>query len=99
MNFLDAAGNILFHFNPRPNAEGTLVMNSTHNGRWGAEERMALPDFAKSGPITAKISLDNGVFEVTLVEVKVASTSLTRAASLKAHRIPQDACSGRYDTS
>jgi len=67
VNFLDAAGNILLHFNPRPHAEGNLVMNSTHHGGWGAEERLALPDFAKQGPITAQVTYRNGTFGVLFI--------------------------------
>eukprot|EP00992_Anisonema_acinus_P002335 TRINITY_DN10618_c0_g1_i2.p1 TRINITY_DN10618_c0_g1~~TRINITY_DN10618_c0_g1_i2.p1 ORF type:complete len:474 (-),score=115.81 TRINITY_DN10618_c0_g1_i2:75-1496(-) len=38
INLRDAAGNILFHFNPRPE-EGAVVRNSQLDGAWGAEER------------------------------------------------------------
>ena len=45
VNWIDIYGNIIFHFNPRPNVR-QIVMNTFHNNNWGPEERISYPEGA-----------------------------------------------------
>ena len=74
-NWKDDKGNILFHFNPRPN-EGQIVMNTLVDS-WGKEERISLP--GGGGPL------------IVVVEVTKEGYSVTKDDSvlhLYHHRIP-----------
>jgi len=63
-NWLSDKGDILFHFNPRPN-ERQIVMNSHINKSWGTEERVPL-EYDSSSMKNAKwiITVDDGGFRV-----------------------------------
>eukprot|EP01038_Epipyxis_sp_PR26KG_P007946 gene7946-10782_t len=60
-NWTDNKGNILFHFNPRPE-ENQIIMNSKRfmADDWGGEERITLPE----GNLDVTITLDKNGFEV-----------------------------------
>jgi hypothetical protein len=63
-NWLSEKGDILFHFNPRPN-EREIVMNSQINKSWGAEEKVPL-GYDSSSMKNAKwiITVDDRGFRV-----------------------------------
>ena len=63
-NWLSEKGDILFHFNPRPN-EREIVMNSHINESWGTEERVPL-EYDSSSMKNAKwiITVDDRGFRV-----------------------------------
>ena len=77
VNFLDADGDIMFHFNPRPKGEGHLVMNNCTGGSWQQEERVAIPDHA----FTAVVSVDDKGYAVSF-------EGSTDVAHVFKHRVP-----------
>ena len=66
VNFLDADGGIMFHFNPRPTREGKIVMNNKPaGGGWKREERLSMPASTLRGPFTATVAVDDAGYAVS----------------------------------
>lgn len=65
-NWLDADGNVLFHFNPREN-ESEIVMNSTVDGEWLHEERIPLLE-SQGSRFAASVTVTSAGFLVSTVD-------------------------------
>ncbi len=77
VNLHDAAGNIMFHFNPR--SYGTVARNVFLNAAWGAEETTGSFPFTVGVPYVIVIERSNNGFLVTVDGVRKPDLDFTQA--------------------
>ena len=77
-DFMDDAGNIIFHFNPRPNHCNCVVRNALQNGGWGAEERSGSMPFTTGKTYTIVFERSSNGFLVTVDDVRQPSLDFTQ---------------------
>jgi len=67
VNWLDGDGNVLLHFNPRPE-QGVVVLNRLLDGQWGEEEAVASYPFPlePDRPFHLRFELHRRRFEVSV---------------------------------
>ena len=77
-DFGDDAGNIVFHFNPRPYQCNCVVRNSLQNGGWGTEERSGSMPFTVGKTYTIVFERSSNGFLVTVDDVRQPSLDFTQ---------------------